>query len=162
MHRNSADNSPLKYTASDARSSLQMPDRSAAIPQPATLVLRRLPATMSNEALVSMLLFAEDFLDAKFTLDPLEEPGYQSALARFRTVEGAHEVRAKLHGKPNATSDATMIVELFSNGGSNNSGGNMGRKLSDSQSLKQIPSASSAGSAQSGNNRLSRYNSTFQ
>jgi hypothetical protein len=118
---------------------------------------------MSKEALVSMLLFAEDFVDAVFTKDTIDEPGYQSAFALFKTYEGANEARNKLHGKPNATNDASMIVEMLPNGASSSSTNpSMSRKYSDSQSLRQIPSTSSTGSAQSGANRMSRYNSTFQ
>lgn len=117
---------------------------------------------MSNEALNSMLLFAEDLLDARFTMDPLEDPGFQSALARFRTLDGANEAKNKLHGKSNFTNDGAMAVELLSNGepaSGSNTAQSAGRKLSDAQPLRQMSASSSSSS---NNNRLSRYNSTFQ
>jgi hypothetical protein len=163
MHRSSAEASPPKYSPNDARSGTSTDDNSPTGPQQATLLLRRLPSTMSKEALVSMLLFAEDFLDAGFTKEAIDEPGFQSAFASFKTYEGANEARNKLHGKPNATNDASMIVEMLANGASSSSSHlSTSRKYSDTQSLRQIPSASSTASAQSGNNRLSRYNTTFQ
>ena len=154
MQRNSAENSPPKYSPNDARSSMQNSERSAV---PVTLILRRLPASMSEESLTSMLLFAEGFLEARFTQDALEDPGFQNALALFQNVEGANEARQKLHGRPNPTNDATMIVEVLGSGVNNST-----RDALDGQVLHQVPSTSSTGSAQSSGNRLYRYNSTFQ
>lgn len=139
----------------DARSSIPTSDRSA-LNQPATLLLKHLPITMSTEALNSMLIFAEDLLDTRFAMDPQEDPGFQSALARFKTIEGANDAKNKLHGKPNSTNDAIMAVELLSTSDGTNGAG---RKSSDVQPLRQM-SASSSGSSSA--NRLSRYNSTFQ
>ena len=105
---------------------------------------------MSYEALNSMLIFAEDFMDAKF-VDYPDEHGFQSAMARFRTVEGAHEARSRLHGKLNSTNDANMFVEmLHSNVGSGHSsffeGNDSGlrRQLSNPHSLHRSSTTGSA------------------
>lgn len=77
-----------------------------------TVLLRRLPPRMSNDALNSMFLFAEDFQDSRFVEYP-DEQGLASAIARFRTVDGAIDAREKLNGKFNASSDAVMIVDMI-------------------------------------------------
>ncbi|KAL9090589.1 MAG: hypothetical protein Q9159_001933 [Coniocarpon cinnabarinum] len=80
-----------------------------------TLLLRRLPPNMHQEALYSMMLFADDFQNTRF-VEANDEQGFQSAVAEFRSVEGAREAQNRLHGKQNAISGARMIVDLLSPG----------------------------------------------
>lgn len=123
-----------------------------------TVLIRRLPSNMSTEALTSMLLFAEDFVDARFvSLDFPEDSGCVSAIARFRTSDGAYEARTRLHGKPNSANEQAMIVDLFQTSSSNGQG--LQRQPSDARSVRQMSTtASSAGST---GIRQSRFNSTF-
>ena len=76
-----------------------------------SILLRRLPQQMSLDALNSMLIFAEDFLDTNF-IDSSDDHGFQSAVARFRTHEAASEACNRLHGKTNPTGDAQLLVEM--------------------------------------------------
>lgn len=157
-HRGSLDISPPMYGMNDARSTIPASDRSASN-QSISLLLKHLPSAMTTEALVSMLLFAEDLLDARFIFDQSEDSGFQSALARFKTLDGANEAKRKLNGKPNSTNDAIMAVELLNNNEEGDTTASAGRKFSDAPPNRQM-SASSSGS--SSTNKLSRYNSTFQ
>jgi len=129
---------------------------SQGLPLP-TVIIRRLPSTMSSEALTSMLLFAEDFVDARFVpLDFPEDSGCVSAIARFRTADGAYEARNRLHGKPNSTSEHAMIVDLFQN--SSSGGPGLKRQPSDARSVRQMSITTPAAST---GNRQSRFSSTF-
>ena len=78
------------------------------------ILIRNLPRQTTPEALRTMLLFAKDFLSADFV--PTESPsekGYLSAIARFRSLNAAHEARTMLDGKQNNSSEPPMIVEVL-------------------------------------------------
>ncbi|KAI9672627.1 MAG: cell cycle RNA binding protein whi3 [Alyxoria varia] len=79
-----------------------------------TILLRHLPSGMTYDALNNMLIFAEDKIDTVF-IDIPDERGFVSAIARFRNPEGAYEARNKLHGKPNSTNEASIVVEVLPN-----------------------------------------------
>ena len=70
---------------------------------------------MNHESLNSMLLFAEDLQNTRF-VDANDEQGFQSAVADFRSFEGARDARHRLHGKQNAINGARIIVEIVSPG----------------------------------------------
>ncbi|EME84501.1 uncharacterized protein MYCFIDRAFT_182368 [Pseudocercospora fijiensis CIRAD86] len=123
-------------------------------PAPA-VVIRRLPRNIGNEALRSMLIFAGDLIDTEFIRSPYpEDAGYATAVARFQTSAGALEAQQKLHGKPNTTKEASMIVEAHST----SSVGAFERRntIDGTASRTQNSSASSGGVGRS------RFNSTFQ
>lgn len=124
--------------------------------QTTTILVRKLPINMSHESLCSMLLFAEDFVDARFVEVP-DDQHLLSAYARFRTYEGANEVRNKLHGRLNFSSDAKMIVDVLENGPDHIS--ELRRKSSEGKPTRQLSSASSRGSSANGNGirQSSRY-----
>ena len=128
---------------------------------PPALVIRRLPQNISSEALGSMLIFAGDLLDTEIIRSPYKEDrGFATAVARFQSHAGALEAQQKLHGKPNATKEANMIVEIHSG----SMAGSFARSTSDGLIPRtQASSTSSAGS--SGGPPItsrSRFNSTFQ
>ena len=76
------------------------------------LVLRRLPASINQDTLQSMMLFADDCQTVRF-IDLNDESGWQSAVAEFRTVEGANEARHRLNGKRLSNSGAPIVVDFF-------------------------------------------------
>ncbi|KAK4971222.1 cell cycle RNA binding protein whi3, partial [Elasticomyces elasticus] len=127
-----------------------------------TIFMRRLPRSLGNEGLRSMLLFAKDLIDTEFVpAEYIEDQGFLTAVARFRTHAGAHEAWDRLDGKPNATGEASMIVEVVGVG----SGGSLGARrntLDGTASLPHSSSGSSGGSAASVARQSSRYNGTFQ
>lgn len=78
--------------------------------------MRRLPLNTSSEVLRSMLLFAKDLVDVEFIHHTTpDDAGFATAMAVFRTLRAAEEAQAMLHGKPNPTGQATMIVDLITN-----------------------------------------------
>lgn len=140
-------------------------DMTASSAQTATVLLRKLPSSMSKEALFSMLLFAEGFMDVRFaSVDSSDDPGFLSAIAHFRSVEGAYEVRNKLHGRMNATNDATMVVEVLQ--ASPNTALGIRRTTSDGMAGRQMSTSTSSINSVSSNGagmrHPSRYSGTFQ
>ena len=78
------------------------------------ILLRNLPKHTGPEALRTMLLFAKDLVGAD--LIPNDSPadkGSLSAIARFRTLNAAHEARSLLDGKQNNPNEPPMIVEVL-------------------------------------------------
>lgn len=132
-------------------------DGADATPSASALLLRKLSASMTQETLNSMLLFASDLIDTQFvhSAPASEDNGYQMAVARFSSIEGASEVRQRLHGKPNASGDASMVVEIIK--GPNLA--NQQRRVSDAQAAHLSTSASSGGSS---HGRPSRFSNQFQ
>ncbi|MCJ1376000.1 cell cycle RNA binding protein whi3 [Loxospora ochrophaea] len=127
------------------------------------IFMRKLPRNTSHEALRSMLLFAKDFLGADFVpTEHVEDTGYLSAIARFKTLDAAHEARAMLDGKPNNAGEAKMIVEvlhLSPNGGP----GQRRNTLDPTANPRPTNSSSSVASSGGQSSRQSsRYNGTFQ
>lgn len=125
-----------------------------------TIVIRRLSRNISSETLSSMLIFAGDLVDTEFVRSPYpEDEGFSTAVARFQSQAGALDAQQKLHGKPNTTKEANMIVEIH-NGGMI---GTFDRRntIDGSTSRTQTSSASSAGSM-SGPQGRSRFGNTFQ
>jgi hypothetical protein len=81
----------------------------------AAILMRRLPRSTSYDSLRSMLLFAKHLVEVEFTANEYPEDGnFVSAVALFETRAAAEEARLMLHGKPNSSNEATMIVEVLS------------------------------------------------
>lgn len=122
-------------------------------PAPAVLI-RRLPRNIGIEAVKSMLIFAGDLIDTELIRSPYpaDDQGFATALARFQTAESAFEAQRKLHGRPNTTKEANMIVEAHSTG-SISSAYERRHTIDDTAFRTQNSSASSG---------RSRFNSTFQ
>ena len=103
-----------------------MPSLSASVSDPAAfgvpdarpapaIIIRRLSRNIGSESLNSMLIFAGDLIDTEFIRSPYpEDHGFATAVARFRSQTSALEAQQKLHGKPNTSKDANMIVEVHS------------------------------------------------
>ncbi|KAK0877877.1 cell cycle RNA binding protein whi3 [Friedmanniomyces endolithicus] len=129
--------------------------------RPASIIIRRLPRGISSEALGSMLIFAGDLIGTDFIRSPYAEDGkFATAIARFRSEAGAFDAQQKLHGKPNTTKEANMIVELEDCSTARsferrNTVDGMGTRTQNS-------SASSGGSISGPPSGRSRFGSTFQ
>ncbi|MCJ1402804.1 cell cycle RNA binding protein whi3 [Xylographa trunciseda] len=121
------------------------------------IFMRKLPRNTNPEALKSMFLFAKDFVGADFVQQEfVEDKGYLSAIARFRTANAAQEARAMLDGKPNTAGEANMIVEVLHL----SPGGGLGLRRN---TLGTSSLSSSAGSSNGPSTRQSsRFNGTFQ
>ncbi|KAJ9625579.1 cell cycle RNA binding protein whi3 [Taxawa tesnikishii (nom. ined.)] len=128
-----------------------------------TIRLRRLPPSLRDDGLHSMLLFAKDLISYSFVQsDRPEDQGYATAIARFQSLAGAREAQERLNGKPNATKEANMIVEVVSSAVGNGFGSRR-NTIDGTASRQQAGSASSAGSSGGPISRqTSRFNSTFR
>nr|POF07035.1 cell wall integrity protein scw1 [Quercus suber] len=128
-------------------------------PAPA-IVIRRLARNIGDEALGSMLIFAGDLIDTEFIRSPYpEDHGYATAVARFNSQAGALEAQQKLHGKPNTTKEANMIVEVHS---SSMAGSFERRNTVDASASRTQSSSTSSGASSGGPTNRSRFGSTFQ
>ncbi|KAF2732624.1 hypothetical protein EJ04DRAFT_525205 [Polyplosphaeria fusca] len=128
------------------------------------IFLRKLPSNSDREAVRNILLFAKDLIDCEVVPASKysEDKGFASAVARFKTVDGAKEARDLLNGKRNATNDAMLIVDLVQDGVPGAIGSR--RNTVDGISARQgsVSTASGiAGPAPNGR-QSSRYNGTFQ
>jgi hypothetical protein len=90
-------------------------------PEPKALpaiYLRGLPSNSDRDAVRNILLFAKDLVDCELVARSkfVEDKGFASAVARFRTLEGAKEAMNLLNGKRNASNDATLVVDLMQEG----------------------------------------------
>ena len=111
-----------------------------------SIVIRRLSRNISTETLSGMLTFAGDLVDMDFVRSPYpEDQGFATAVAHFQSQVGALEAQQKLHGKPNTTKEASMIVEIHSN--SMVPSFERRNTIDGAASRTQTSSASSSGSA---------------
>lgn len=126
---------------------------------PAVLI-RRLPPTIDSAALNSMLLFAEELLQADFTHSPYpDDNGYATAIAYFESPAGALDAQQKLHGKPNATKEANMIVSAHN---ASAMGAFERRNTIDGLTSRTQTSSTSSASSGNGPPGRSRFNSALQ
>ncbi|KAF1833627.1 RNA binding protein [Decorospora gaudefroyi] len=127
-----------------------------------TIFLRKLPSNSDREAVRNILLFAKDLIDCELVPQSryADDKGFASAVAHFQTFEGAKEARDLLHGKRNATNDATLVVELMQDGLSGAFGSR--RNTLDSAPARQTSVASGIAGATTNGRQSSRYNGTFQ
>ncbi|KAF2251638.1 hypothetical protein BU26DRAFT_240730 [Trematosphaeria pertusa] len=128
------------------------------------IFLRRLPSNSDRDAVRNILLFAKDLIDCELvsaTRYP-EDKGFASAIARFRTLEGAKEARDLLNGKRNATKDATLIVEMIQDSLPGTIGSR--RNTVDSAPVRQgsVSTATGISGATTNGRQSSRYNGTFE
>lgn len=128
-------------------------------PAPA-VVIRKLPSSISSDALGSMLIFAGDLIDTRLVRSPYpEDKGFATAVARFMSPAGALEAQQKLNGKANTTKDANMIVQLHSDGMASSV---ERRNTIDGGASRAQTSSSSSGGSVGGPPSRSRFGSSFQ
>jgi hypothetical protein len=136
-------------------------------PEPKALpaiYLRGLPSNSDRDAVRNILLFAKDLIDCELVTASkfVEDKGFASAVARFRTLEGAKEARNLLNGKRNASNDATLVVDLMQEGLPGAIGSR--RNTVDSASARHgsVSTAGGISGATTNGRQSSRYNGTFQ
>lgn len=152
-HLSTSVSDPTHQISSDTKSSTP----------PTTIILRRLPRNTGIDALRSMLLFAKDLNRVEFVSPTrTEDNGYATAIATFRTAAGAVEAQERLNGKPNASNEANMIVEV-ADGEHANSFASRRNTIDGDTSRQQISPASSNGSSNNSasHRQSSRFGETF-
>ena len=126
----------------------------------ADLLIRKLPRQTTVESLRTMLLFAKDFLGADLVAtDFPQDQGYSSAIAHFRNLPAAEEVRTLLHGKQNNPNESPLHVEFIRQSPTNGLGN---RRNNPDLVFNRNNSSSSTGSSNGQARQTSRFNGTFQ
>jgi RNA recognition motif-containing protein len=127
---------------------------------PATVVIRRLPANTTEDTLRSMVVWSKEVIDAEVLApEKSEDPGFRSAVLRFKSHAGALEAKNMLDGKPNVANDAQMIVEIFYGSPT------ASRRYTVDNTSNAGPSSSTSSTASSSGpapRQASRYNGSFQ
>lgn len=124
------------------------------------VLIRRLPLNTSEDTLRSMVVWSKDFVDAEvLPAEKSEDPGFRSAVLRFRSQAGGLEAKKMLDGKPNIANDAEMIVEILTG-----SPTTARRFTVDATSTAGPPSSISSTASSNGSlqRQSSRFNGTFQ
>lgn len=128
------------------------------------IFLRKLPSNSDRDAVRNILLFAKDLIDCELVSPSkyAEDKGFASAIAHFRSLEGAKEARDLLNGKRNASNDATLIVEMVQDALPGAIGSR--RNTVDSASVRQgsVSTATGIAGVTTNGRQSSRYNGTFQ
>ncbi|KAI2637688.1 hypothetical protein GGS26DRAFT_588059 [Hypomontagnella submonticulosa] len=131
----------------------------ATTPSPVSAVLiRRLPADTTEEKLRLMLLFSQELVDIEMvSVEQSEDPGFRSAIVRFKTPSGAQQAKDMLHGKSISSSDVELIVEIVS-------GSPTASRRHPIDAAVSAPSSgpSSTTSSGPGSRQSSRFNGAFQ
>lgn len=127
---------------------------------PCSVLIRRLPANTTEDTLRLMVVWSKDFIDAEvLSPEKSEDPGFRSAILRFKSHPGALEAKNMLDGKPNVANDAQMIVEIFYGSPT------ASRRYTLENAANPGPSSSTSSTASSGGptpRQSSRFNGTFQ
>ncbi|PBP16424.1 RNA recognition domain-containing protein [Diplocarpon rosae] len=128
---------------------------------PCAIQIRRLPLNTTEDTLRLMVVWSKDFTEAEVVSpDGAEDPGFRSAILRFKSHAGALEAKNMLDGKPNVANDAQMIVEIF-----HGSPTAASRRYPGDNTSVPGPSSSTSSTASSGGpppRQSSRFNGTFQ
>jgi hypothetical protein len=127
---------------------------------PCSVLIRRLPLNTTEDTLRLMVVWSKDFIDAEvLSPEKSEDPGFRSAILRFKSHPGALEAKNMLDGKPNVANDAQMIVEIFYGSPT------ASRRYTLDNTANPGPSSSTSSTASSGGptpRQSSRFNGSFQ
>lgn len=129
-------------------------------PTTVSAVIRRLPNDVSEKDLRAMLTFSEDLDDVQLERPTQpEDAGFLSAVLTFTSLAGAQEVQNKLHGKPNLSRTAELIVELPASSPASSGRGSLNEgSVTVAPSTSTSSTASSTASIRQG----TRYNGSAQ
>ncbi|KAG9244973.1 hypothetical protein BJ878DRAFT_420220 [Calycina marina] len=126
---------------------------------PTAVLIRLLPINTTPEALRLMVVWSQEYIDAEIQAgEKSDDPGFRSAVLRFKTHRGAMEAKNMLDGKPNG--EAKMIVTFFP--------GRLtfSRRSTVDHTADAVPSTSNSSSTASSNGppnrQSSRFNGSFQ
>ncbi|KAI9047036.1 hypothetical protein LZ554_009110 [Drepanopeziza brunnea f. sp. 'monogermtubi'] len=127
---------------------------------PCSVQIRRLPLNTTEDTLRLMVVWSKDFTEAEvMSPDRSEDPGFRSAILRFKSHAGALEAKKMLDGKPNVANDAQMIVEMLYGSPT------ASRRYTLDNTSNAGPSSSTSSTASSGGpppRQSSRFNNSFQ
>lgn len=125
---------------------------------PSAVLIRCLPTSTTEDTLRLMVVWSKEFIDAEIlAADKSEDPGFRSAVLRFKSHGGALEAKNMLNGKPNG--DAEMLVDFLP------SSPTFARRYTVDNISNTGPSSSTSSTASSTgppNRQSSRFNGSFQ
>lgn len=125
--------------------------------QVATVLIRRLPSEATEEQLRLMVVFSKELLDLELlSPEQSDDPGFRSAVLKFKTPAGAQQAKDMLHGKSMAK-DAEMIVDVLSGSPTSSR-----RYMGDLPASTTSSTASSTSSSGPTSRQPSRFNGGFQ
>ncbi|PMD63341.1 putative cell wall integrity protein scw1 [Hyaloscypha bicolor E] len=146
--------------SSESGSSTPQAQAGAFTTGPCSILIRRLPANTTEDTLRLMVVWSKDFIDAEvLSPEKSEDPGFRSAILRFKSHPGALEAKNMLDGKTNVANDAQMIVEIFYGSPT------ASRRYTLDNTANPGPSSSTSSTASSGGptpRQSSRFNGSFQ
>ncbi|KAL1882039.1 hypothetical protein VTK73DRAFT_2753 [Phialemonium thermophilum] len=127
----------------------------------AAAIIRGLPLNTSEESLRLMMVFSKELVNVEMLpAEQSEDPGFRSAILKFRSLDGAQEAKNILDGKPNISNDAKMIVEIL--GESPASSARLPMETSLAAAAAASTTASSTASSATSSRQASRFNDAFQ
>jgi hypothetical protein len=125
-----------------------------------SVLIRRLPTNTTEDTLRLMVVWSKDFVDAEvLPTEKSEDPGFRSAILRFKSQAGAQEAKNMLDGKPNVANDAQMIVDVLFGSPTSSRRYTVDNTANPGPSSSASSTASSAGPTTRGS---SRFNGSFQ
>ncbi|KAI1864739.1 hypothetical protein JX265_008463 [Neoarthrinium moseri] len=125
--------------------------------QVASVLIRRLPSDTTEEKLRLMVVFSHELVDVEMlSPDQSDEPGFRSAILKFKTAAGAQQAKEMLHGK-SISRDTEMIVDILSG-----SPTTARRYPGDVPTSSTSSAASSTTSSGPSSRQPSRFNGAFQ
>lgn len=125
---------------------------------PCSVLIRKLPLNTTEDTLRLMVVWSKDFVEAEVSSpEKSEDPGFRSAVLRFKSYAAALEAKNMLDGKPLAN-DAQMIVEILYD----NRGSSRRYTIDNTPNTGASSSTSSTSSSGPTPRQSSRFNGTFQ
>ncbi|KAI0130174.1 RNA recognition domain-containing protein [Xylariales sp. AK1849] len=125
--------------------------------QVSQVLIRRLPIDTTEEKLKLMVVFSQEIIGVEMlSPEQSDDPGYRSAILKFKTPTGAQQAKDMLNGKK-VSNDAEMIVDILS-----------GSPISSRRYPGDIPTTSTSSTASSTTSsgpisrQPSRFNGGFQ
>ena len=127
---------------------------------PCSVLIRRLPLNTTEDTLRLMVVWSKDFIEAEvLSPEKSEDPGFRSAILRFKSHPGAVEAKTMLDGKPNVANDAQMLVEILYGSPTSSRRYTVDNPSNPGPSSSTSSTASSSGPAP---RQSSRFNGSFQ
>ncbi|OTA99129.1 hypothetical protein M426DRAFT_68395 [Hypoxylon sp. CI-4A] len=123
-----------------------------------SVLIRRLPPDTTEDKLRLMLLFSQELADIEMvSAEQSEDPGFRSAIVKFRSPAGAQQAKDMLHGKSMTSGDVELIVEIVS-------GSPTASRRYPIEAAVSAPSSGPSSTTSSGgpSRQPSRFNGTFQ
>ena len=164
LHGNSSKHSvsnPTAFPYPTSQLNRTSPPEARSLQPQGTILIRKVPRTMSQEGLQHILTFTQELIAVYFVPKEYDEDkDFFTARATFLTFDAAKQARAALNGKPCAGGSTNLIVEIKTT--PSNSPSNRRIAADDGPLRGLAEKVSPSGSAAPTVRQSSRFNNTFQ